>query len=739
MRIKVYKKTVVVLMTLLLLTMIGCGKKEEATILTEDVTYEDTETALEGIKGETVQYCMERDMLYILTSEDTVNHFYTAKKDGSNCVEVSLDLSEGEMIDCFVVMEDGNIICLTTQGETDTRNELVKFDVNGAEVLRENITESLQLAGKSLIPKLVIDNTGNVILASSEYVYILDSKLQSVGTVESKNKYMLVDLARTKDGQVVFLRSGGEEGDFCLLDISKKKWGKAIDAEGFELSETYIMDGLEYDFYLQDGFGIFGYSVEEKMWTKVLDARCSFLTYEEIEGMALAEKGKFFSILNPASKTEKSYSLKIYSKMNIEELNAKQTITIASYNIPNRMREVAKEFNKQNKDYRIEVKIYEDEEQTRLFMDIMSGEVPDIIDIPSLGVSTSQLLTKGLLEDLTPYYEKDYETYTKNVIPSVLEGLKVNDKLYSVAPCFSINSAVGRTSDVGNRTGWTFEEMKEVLAEKGEDVIPFFSETKSDMLYDFLQNGLGDFVDWNTGKCTFDSQEFKEILELCNGGKEEDEGAVTIEALDEEIDDIERRLQDGKVLLIGGDGGISLEAVQLNRQKFGEDITYIGYPNKDRQGSYFEYLEEYGIYSGSKVKDKAWEFLRMLLTEEYQVNVNHINYYWLPTNQKSFNWKVKAKMATQPYTDEYGNEMEPIEVRTVSVGDKEIKVGPLSQEDVDIYVDLIEHTTKRAVIDEEMLNIVYEEAQVYFEGVKSLDETADIIQNRISTYVNEQR
>lgn len=38
-----------------------------------------------------------------------------------------------------------------------------------------------------------------------------------------------------------------------------------------------------------------------------------------------------------------------------------------------------------------------------------------------------------------------------------------------------------------------------------------------------------------------------------------------------------------------------------------------------------------------------------------------------------------------------------------------------------------------------MIGIVLEEAQAYFEGDKGLDDTAEIIQDRIQTYVNENR
>ena len=41
--------------------------------------------------------------------------------------------------------------------------------------------------------------------------------------------------------------------------------------------------------------------------------------------------------------------------------------------------------------------------------------------------------------------------------------------------------------------------------------------------------------------------------------------------------------------------------------------------------------------------------------------------------------------------------------------------------------------------NEQLMNIVTEEAAPYFEGQKSVDEVADIIQRRVKTYVNENR
>lgn len=48
----------------------------------------------------------------------------------------------------------------------------------------------------------------------------------------------------------------------------------------------------------------------------------------------------------------------------------------------------------------------------------------------------------------------------------------------------------------------------------------------------------------------------------------------------------------------------------------------------------------------------------------------------------------------------------------------------------------IDHISRN---DREMMLILQEQAQPYFAGDKSLDETADLIQRRVTLYVNENR
>lgn len=764
------KKWILIIMTVVLMLQIpGCGKKQEEK--EEDTTgmvYEGNTLATDGLEGEPELYCVKNGTLYLLSAKQTEDealsakdqnagdadaetgtkpeyHFYKAGIDGGSLEEIPAELSEHESIKAFYMEDDGSMVYMLS-GEDGI--ELRKRDEAGQELLRENITKSVGITEDSLVSRVVADGKGNIFVASGQKIYILNESFQPNGEVALKEEQYLHDIARTKDGQIIYARTenrgtGEMAAEVCILDTEKRNAGDVLKG----ISECFskgscLMDGAEYDFYYKSGSGIYGYNITDKTGTKLLDAESSYLTSEDVRGMVFAGDNRFVGVLYDDANEKEAFSVELYTWIEPSVVETKQTITYGAYGVSDSLIKAAREFNKENKDYKIEFKIYEGEkdgEYTEMLMDIIAGNVPDIICIDYLPISVQQCVSKGLLADLTPYYEKDAEVNMDAFVPSVLEGMKIDGKLYYIAPYCTINTVAGRTSDVGKGSGWTFDELMAALEKKGSDVIPFLEEEKSGMLEDFLMTGLSDFVDWQTGKCSFDSEEFKDILLLCNRGVDE------VEYVDENqymeyLDDMSFMFTDGKILL-EAEQSVSLTDVQNIRERFGEEVTFIGYPNREREGSYFFFWNKTGIYSQSKVKDKAWEFIRLLGKREYQYEYfrRYSGNFAIPTRQDCLNMRIQAAMAEESYIDEFGNEVEPLEKGSFTWGGNEVKYGPVSQEDVDTYLDLINRTKKSIALDEDMMLIVLEEAGSYFAGDKDLDKTVKIIQKRIETYVNESR
>lgn len=746
----VYKKGLLFLMIVICFFLIGCSKEQDSASeevdASADMTYDAKDIVLQGILGEIEQCRRKGDSLYVLTKQEETSHLYKANMDGSGAKEIPLPIFEENEVNSFYIDSEDNIFCLIQETEEKGQQELIKINMTGEIIVQTKLQELLSLDGESLLSCMTIDGLDNIILSTETMVYSLDSNLQLVDKVVIEDQYRIKSFCKTKSGKIVcgmieVFEDGGEgSSKLCILDTENGEWGSSLPgiADGhFWIDETTFAEGQAYEFYYKGGFGVYGYDQSNDNWKKILDARCSLLTTQDVEGIIIEEQGQFLGLMSTSSNGEEGTVIELYSKMNAEEEDDKKIITVATYNVQDPLRRVAREFNKTHNDCKIEIILYEDEDHTKLGQDIAMGKIPDVFDPFEAGMSMEQLIEKGILEDLTPYYEKDDVICIEDIYPSVWETMKNEGKVYITVPYFSLWSAASRKGDVGDRTGWTLAEIREILSEKGQGAFAFDSLDKAMILSNVLLGNLNDYIDWGTGECSFDSQEFREILEFCNEGILTDQ--MTEAEYLEMIDEIGRKQREGKVLM-EVEQSVSLESIQMARCLFDSDITYIGLPQSDRQGSYMTFEEQYGIYSGSELKEEAWEFIRMTMSEEYQTNVKLLKFTMFPTRKDCLEWNIQTKMATEPYEDRYGNWIEPVDTETwVTDYGTKVKTGPASQEDVDVLMDLINRTNKQVSMDDEATTIVFEEATKYFYGDMSLDKTVQIIQKRVETYVNEQR
>ena len=94
-------------------------------------------------------------------------------------------------------------------------------------------------------------------------------------------------------------------------------------------------------------------------------------------------------------------------------------------------------------------------------------------------------------------------------------------------------------------------------------------------------------------------------------------------------------------------------------------------------------------------------------------------------------------MQKQFYLDEYGNKVEVDDYYWIE--DQEIVLEPITQDRVDYVIEYIKTVEKTSFYDEQIMNIIDEEAAPFFAGQKDAKQVTDVIQSRIQTYVNESR
>ena len=430
-----------------------------------------------------------------------------------------------------------------------------------------------------------------------------------------------------------------------------------------------------------------------------------------------------------------------------------------------------KKFNDAHEDVQIEIRDYSDEGGIeRLRTELVLGRVPDIMEMHYYGKSGPkvavghkyyvvpgayaesedeywmpyrQMAQKGYLEDLWPYIENDPELGRDGVLQPPLEAAEVNGGLYILFQKFCIFTLIGRESVVGDRYSWTLDELMEAFAAMPEgSTIMRYSMTKRDVSFNLLCPSLEQFVDRNTGECSFDSKTFRDLVLLLEGFPDEAVEEDPAAAEQEVRYRIEEGLQmlEGKMVDWQRDIGFS-DAI------WGERAAFPGTPTSDGSSGGYFYAPKtiLSMSSTCRNKDAAWEYIRELvapqrnslepITISMNIPVNRADYEWLirgELKQQSDGLQLSPEIFEQPdipiFEEQHFTFGRPIHLLT-----------PLTAEDSQRHRDLIDHTNRLYWPNGELSDIVWEVLGTYFAGDLTLDLAVERIQNRVGLYLNEQR
>lgn len=397
------------------------------------------------------------------------------------------------------------------------------------------------------------------------------------------------------------------------------------------------------------------------------------------------------------------------------------------------------EFNKSSDQYRIMLKdysVYNTSEDwaagpTRLNSDIISGQMPDIMILDNMS-NYANYVAKGLLADVGQLIAADPEIGQQEYLQNVWDAFRVNGTLYAVVPSFNVHTMIAKKSLVGDPASWTMADMRAVLATMPEGATAFGSMTRDSFIYQMMGFVGQDFIDMDTGKCSFDSQSFIEMLEYAKTLPEENP-----QDSEEDYDwsYYENQYRENRSLLYDLSIYTIKDCKYQIKGTMGEAVSFVGFPTADSNGSTLStgsYTFMLSAKSGQQ--DGAWQFVRQFLLPEYQ---NGGEVYNMPVLKSAF--LSKAQEATErPYwTDENGNREYYDDIWYIN--GEEVILEPFSQEEVDAICEFIYSVNRTAYFNEYIQNIIVEETGAYFSGQKSVQDVVDIIQSRAQVYVDENR
>lgn len=409
------------------------------------------------------------------------------------------------------------------------------------------------------------------------------------------------------------------------------------------------------------------------------------------------------------------------------------------------------EFNSTHTDVQIEIQDYWGETyadgrqgRQRLLTEIANGRTPDILD---LGYNCwdikmlpyRRLALCGYLEDLRPYMENDPDLNKGQLFEAPLKVSEVDGGLYMAFNSVSIDTYVGASSMVGDRTSWTLEDVMEVYQSMPPDSTIFeFTWNRPQVLERLLGMCLDSYVDWGTGESFFDSDSFRMILEFTakfpDGEIDLPENAdFDPEEMVRYDEEIRKRMREGRQMLYQWYGNIA--QVQVFDTQFQEPFSFIGYPVGDGSvGSSFNLAgSKLAMSSACKNKDAAWELIRQTFLPRYTsldgvANAKNFPGGTLPVyiNRSDYELVKQAYMS------------EVFEQKSKSAR-MAFNYHAVTEEECRRFEEFIAAIEKADLYDTDLLDIVMEATEPYFAGDKSLDETCGLIQRRVKLYVDEMR
>ncbi len=384
-------------------------------------------------------------------------------------------------------------------------------------------------------------------------------------------------------------------------------------------------------------------------------------------------------------------------------------------------------YNQLQEGYRIEIEQYvrsekpEEDGVLRLQREIVSGNGPDLIDFGD-GYTTSDIVGK-YTEDLSACLGEEGRTACYE---NILSAFSYEEGLYAIPLGFMLKSFVGRTENLGNRSSWTIGEMMEYYRGQGKGRLLYPGAFKADVFGTILTGSMEYYIDWEAGKCTFDGEEFRKVLEFCNSFSGHLEIGEDFSVQDAFLED--------KALLMPVKVGTVYDICEEEMIFNGEEVTFIGFPVESGSGTMIESCGPVLALSGnSKNKDAAWEFIRQCLDVPAQRELPS----GFPVRQSVLEEQLADAMETEYGTDENGVRHPVAKHQVIIEGEEPLDIYSITREQADQLLGLVEGACACSQTDQRIYQIFLDEAGNYFSGVKSLEETADVIQARVSMYVAE--
>lgn len=739
------KKFLTLFPLLLLLTCLtGCSGKDTA----DSQLPADTEVNVavfdrisDSIDGMFTPMLME-DSLYYWKGDwdkDSKRWSNTAiyRKSGGEAEAVVIADLEDKQLLYFTVDEEQNLYCLYAEYGKEEKNMFLKKDSPDGGMLY-NVPVSEEAATQILYD---IDQNGYFDQGTVDPLgeVIIRGKGGSLYLFDEKGEFICIGSdgwdAEKYQGADIGLVNAGHDGIFTYavkdqtISLSKINMANASLSAAEEVTvdtavSLDVFSGYDRGILVSDSDSLRAYDPAGRELNVLLnwgDDNVSLKAYD-IRGIAMLQDGRLYVMMRRSN--GQSMELAYIETLSSDAVTEKQTVVIGMYQTINESETsglgvLAEDFNKYNQQYQVEIRQYSSSQE--MYMELLKGEGPDGFQM----THSSVLASKGVLEDLSPYFEKSSVVQETDLLPSVRNAGSKDGKLLYLFTQFRLRGLIMGQGAADNGV-WTPEEYLGLGEQYPEALLAYPIEPSMIMMFT-VSADMESFLDWQERKCYFDSERFIGILESIRqvtDGKQD-------------VDDLEYRtnacrwLHDGEILTDRFFINDWLRYVEY-RDAYKEFASFAGYPNSKGVPYYcFDTYYVLAMNSASENKEGVWAFLEFLLSKERQSS--------LCSSRSSIrNFPVRQDVFDAYIDDQFEN-WEDISrdytMNTVSL-EKWTEPPKVSEEDKELLIYMVQNAYWDDTFDE-IWRILTEETGSFWAGDKTAAEAAGIIQNRVQLYLDE--
>jgi len=351
---------------------------------------------------------------------------------------------------------------------------------------------------------------------------------------------------------------------------------------------------------------------------------------------------------------------------------------------------------------------------TQLRLALARGTGPDLLFSADRDLPVTEL-ADTFLADLYPYLKQDAALAQEGLLESVLKLQEKDGQLLSVAPSFTLVTALSREALTGTGTLTISRALNfyDSLTTFTTSALEDFS-LREEIFREHISRNSNIYGIGEGGMFRFNTTLLQEGLQYA---------ARFPKSIDWEKYDAFGslpgwvRVRKGEQLLLSGTY-YGFSALSQDLYAIGEGALICGLPDVVG-GHSLELWQTCGMTKTCRDPEAAWQFIRLLLLAEEQCSRSASGF---PTNRTAFARKGQEAMHAEG-------------TRTLSAGEDTLTIpAQLSQAQYDQILAAVEKASARYHADEEVLDAVWTVAQEYFAGRLDLSTAAANAQTAAKNY-----